>query len=124
MIVLPITIHKVPAFTARDGETRMIEKIWGQEIEDLDQFTYRTHIRRAVWRVGLPVKVGINQKIVNVLNKKCPNGYLVISCDDPKVEFSVPILNLKKGEEFHDHSVPSGDMPMRLIEIPRESYKR
>ena len=102
----------------------MIEKIWGQVIEDLDQFTYRTHIRRAVWRVALPVKVGINQKIVNVLNKRCPNGYLVISCEDPLVEFSVPILNLNKGEEFHDHSVPSGDMPMRLIEIPRESYKR
>ena len=99
-------------------------KLWGQEIEQIDAIsdTWKTHIRRGVWREGQPVKVGINQKIVNFLSKRSGSS-LIISCDDPQVEFTVSNFALKAGEEFHDKTSPSGNMPMRLITIPKSAYQ-
>lgn len=96
---------------------------WGQEIEQVATYpdTWQTHIKEGIFRKGQPPKVGINRHIVKFLaNRKAT---LIISCDNPKVEFPVFMGKdiLKRGEKHKKPSNFEGCEPMLfyLFRTPR-----
>lgn len=100
------------------------EKIWGMELNQIDPVTqtYGVTIKRAIWRAGETVKVGLNRKLVDTLIRR--KADLIIKVLDPKAEFSIPAFKIRKiGQVYINRSAPSGNMPMIAVEIPRKCYK-
>jgi len=95
-------------------------KVWGLHYTVRGR-VWKVNIRRAIYRQGEPVKIGLNQKFLNLAKSK--NAILEIKVDDPNVVWKIEAKTFNTlGKKVINRSVPSGSMPMKELEIPRRLY--